>query len=100
MGQTSGITRLQRSKLTSWIPTPIHIGRSYLVSYLAYMHHGVPYRGAEVSRRPSLNLPIALTSDITKRQILQTHDMDSYSNPHQKKVSNVKFAIHVSGGAI
>ena len=74
MGQTSGITKRQCSKLISWIPTPIHIGRSYLVLYLAYMHHGVPYRGAEISHRPS---PIALTSGITKSQILHTHIMES-----------------------
>ena len=96
MGQTSGITKLQCSKLISWIPTPIHIGRSYLVSYLPYMHHVVPYRGAEVSRRPSLNLPIALTSG----QKLQTYNMDSFSNPHRKKVSSVKFTIPLSGGSI
>ena len=77
MGQTSGITKRQCSKLISWISTPIHIGRSYLVSYSAYMHHRVPYRGAEVSHRPSLHLPIALTSGITKIQILQTHIMES-----------------------
>ena len=47
------------------------------VIFHAYMHHGVPYRGAEVSHRPSLNLPIALTSGITKIQILQTHIMES-----------------------
>ena len=64
------------------------------------MHQKVPYRGAGVSQRPSLNLPIALTSDITKRQILQTHNMDYFSNAHRKKVSSVKFAIPVSGGSI
>ena len=73
---------------------------SYLVSNFAYMHQEVPYRGAGVSRRPSLNLTIALTSGINKSQILKTHNMDSLSNPHRKKISSVKFAIHVPGGAI
>ena len=70
---------------------------SYLVSNFAYMHQEVPYRGAGVSRRPSLNLTIALTSDITKSQILQTHMMDSYSNPHRKKVSSAKFEFMHQG---
>ena len=46
--------------------------------------------GAGVSRRPSLNITIALSRGITKSQILRTHIMDSNSNPHRKKVSSVK----------
>ena len=53
--------------------------------------------GAGVSRRPSLNITIALTRGITKSQILQTHIMDSYSNPHSKKVSSVKFEFMHQG---
>ena len=53
--------------------------------------------GTEVPRRPSLNLTIALTCGITKSQKLQTHIMGSYSNPHRKNVSSVKFEFMHQG---
>ena len=50
------------------IPTPLHIGTVYLVSYLASMYQGAAIFWVDVSHRHSLWLPIGKTSGITKSQ--------------------------------